>query len=69
MAASWSSILKGIKMDTNDKDFEKMLIELKAYVDQLKLSLQLSLPETIKKTKEQYKEIADLAGELDDYFR
>lgn len=56
-------------MDTNDKDFEKMLIELKAYVDQLKLSLQLSLPETIKKTKEQYKEIADLAGELDDYFR
>lgn len=69
MATSWSSILKGIKMDTNDKDFEKMLIELKAYVDQLKLSLQLSLPETIKKTKEQYKEIADLAGELDDYFR
>jgi len=56
-------------MDTNSKDFEKMLMELKAYIDQLNRTLKANIPKEITKTKQQCEEIANLAGELDAYFR
>lgn len=56
-------------MDTNDKNFEKFLMILKAYVDQLNRTLRARIPEEIHKTKKQCEEIVCLAGELDDCFR
>lgn len=56
-------------MDTNDKNFEKFLMILKAYVDQLNRTLKARIPEEIYKTKKQCEEIVCLAGELDDCFR
>jgi len=56
-------------MDTNDKDFEQMLIELKAYIDQLNIALKVTISDGIDKNNKQCEEIADLAGELDAHFR
>ncbi|GAF93980.1 unnamed protein product [marine sediment metagenome] len=56
-------------MDTNDKDFEQMLMALKAYIDQLNITLTANIPKELNKTKQQCEEIVDLAGELDAYFR
>jgi len=51
-------------MNTDDS-MEKMLMQLKVYIDQLSRTL-VDIPEEIKKTKKQCEEIVDLAGELDD---
>lgn len=55
--------------DKKDTSFEEMLVELKAYIDQLNITLKANIPEELNKTKKQCEEIADLAGELDAYFR
>jgi len=52
-------------MDTDNKKFMEMILELQAYIDELNEVLR----PTVKQTKEQCEEIADLAGEIDATFR
>ena len=51
-----------------DNQLEQILIEIKAYVEQLNKALKTSTKE-ISQTKEDYREIITLAGELNDYFK
>lgn len=54
--------------DENDIQLEQLLIEIKAYFDQLNDTLEEKIPKEMCKTKEKFKEIIALAGELDDCF-
>lgn len=54
--------------DEHNVQLEQILIEIKAYVDQLNQTLKNSIPKEICKSRESCKEILTLAGELNAYF-
>ena len=55
-------------MSNDNKDVDAIIKELREYIDRLNAALASELPKENIEVKKQYKDIIDLAGELNAYF-